>query len=41
MKLLSICYTYDVTLILFIKCINKMNPAWDNMFSNYKTERFI
>ena len=37
-KLLSICYTYAVIPTLFIKCVNKMNSALDNMFSNYKTE---
>ena len=41
MKFLSICYTYAVILILFIKCMNKMNAASDNIFSNYKTEGFI
>ena len=41
MKLLSTCYTYAVILIIFIKYMNKMNPASDNMFSTYKTKGFI
>ena len=41
MKFLLICYTYVVILTLFNKCMNKMNSASDNMFSNYKTEQFI
>ena len=36
-KLYSYCHYYNTTLPND-KCVVKMNPISDNMFSNYKTE---
>ena len=39
------CHSYYYVnvwiLSLFKKCMSKMNSTSDNMFSNYKTEKFI